>query len=360
MSSFPPPRADGPALTAREQRVLEAVIHEHLDRSEPVGSGALAQRLALSSASIRAVMGLLGERGLIDKPHASAGRVPTSLGLRFYVDSLLKLNAPPADLCREIAQRVQEAPTVDKAVEEAGRVLARLSQKACLVRAPRPEGVRLRHLELVRVRDDALLVILVTQDGSVQNRLVEMTERRLGGPERPLPDDGELLRMGRYLSGLVAGKSLAEVRSLLEREVRAAHAERVQLERDAIALGRAVLAHEDRAASEAVLVEGQRHLLADAAAKDVGRLQEVLALLEEREKLLALLDHADKAPGVRIFIGDENPLRELAELSVVTSSYGAGGEVFGALGVIGPVHMDYRRVVPLVEFTAQMISDVLR
>ena len=155
------------------ERVLEAVVNEHIESSEPVGSLALAERMSLSSATIRNVMGLLGERGFIDKPHASAGRVPTPLGLRYYVDTMLQVNEPPGAAQREIAARVHEAPTLDKAMEEAGRVLARLSQKACLVRAPKPRGVRLRQIDLVRLRDDALLVILVTTDGSVQNRVLD-------------------------------------------------------------------------------------------------------------------------------------------------------------------------------------------
>lgn len=356
MATMRDPALTGLLLSEREQRVLEAVVNEHIESSEPVGSLALAERMALSSATIRNVMGVLGERGLIDKPHASAGRVPTSLGLRYYVDTMLRWKEPGDDEQREIAARLHEAPTLDKAMEEAGRVLARLSQKACLVRAPKPRAVRLRQMELVRLRDDALLVILVTVDGSVHNRVIAADGTGLSVGN--LPDEGSLARMSRYLSELVAGRTLPEVRAVIEQEIANAREEQ-RLEEEALRLGSAAIAGGEEPAS-AVMVEGSRHLLEGKDNKDVRRLAEVLSVLEERTRLLALLDRADEAPGVRIFIGDENPLKELADLSVVTSTYGAGQEVLGTLGVIGPVHMDYRRVVPLVEFTARMVSELLR
>lgn len=360
MATLRDPALSGLVLSEREQKVLEAVVNEHIESSEPVGSLALAERMALSSATIRNVMSVLGERGLIDKPHASAGRVPTALGLRYYVDTMLQWREPDDAEQREIASRLQEARSLDKAMEEAGRVLARLSQKACLVRAPKPRAVRLRQIELVRLRDDALLVILVTVDGSVQNRVLAPRPEGLGGiAPTPLPDPDALARMSRYLSELVAGRTLAEVRSVLEREIQAAREEHKRLEEAALRLGSAAIAGGEEPES-AVMVEGSRHLLEGNDGKDVRRLAEVLSVLEERTRLLALLDRADEAPGVRIFIGDENPLKELADLSVVTSTYGAGEEVVGTLGVIGPVHMDYRRVVPLVEFTARMVSELLR
>lgn len=353
------PALTGLVLSEREQRVLEAVVNEHIESSEPVGSLALAERMALSSATIRSVMGVLGERGLIDKPHASAGRVPTPLGLRYYVDTMLQWKEPADAEQREITARLQEAPNLDRAMEEAGRVLARLSQKACLVRAPKPRAVRLRQIELVRLRDDALLVILVTTDGSVHNRVIAPSPDRGGLAATALPDEDSLARMSRYLSDVVAGRTLAEVRPILEREIVAAREEQKRLEEEALRLGSAAIA-DDEAQAGAVMVEGSRHLLEGRESKDVRRLAEVLSVLEERTRLLELLDRADEAPGVRIFIGDENPLKELADLSVVTSTYGAGEEVLGTLGVLGPVHMDYRRVVPLVEFTARMVSELLR
>jgi heat-inducible transcriptional repressor len=357
VSSRPNTRLEELLLSEREQRVLEAVVNAHIDSREPVGSKTLAQLMPLSPASIRNVMAALHERGLINKPHASAGRIPTSAGLRYYVDMLLKMQPAPGEA--ELAmRRVADAGSVDRGMEEAGRVLSRLSQKACLIRAPRPRAVRLRQIELLRLRDDALLVILVTADGSVQNRLVEIGpvggERLVKGP---LPAEVTLERMSRYLSERVAGKTLAELRPLLEAEIASAREEAGALEQEALRLGRAAMG--ELPPPDAVVIEGQRHLVAGSSSQDPSRLSGVFSVLEERTRLLELLDRAEEAPGVRIFIGEENPLLELADLSVVTSTYGADEEVFGTLGVIGPVHMDYARVVPLVELAARAISQLL-
>jgi heat-inducible transcriptional repressor len=355
MSDRSQPDVAGVALSERERSVLEAIVAEHIRGGEPVGSKGLAEGLQVSSATVRNVMSVLHDAGLIAKPHASAGRIPTDAGFRFYVDSLLRLDEPTDRARAEIAALVAEAPTVERALEEAGRVLARLSQKACVVRAPGPRAVKLKQIELVRLRDDACLVILVTADGSVQNRVVELRERGLVGLTA-LPDPSALMRMSQWLTHLTEGKTLQEARPALSAEIAQGRAELDRLETAALALGQdAVGAAED----ERVVVEGERHLL-EGGTVDVARMHELMGVLEEKQRLLQLLERADDAPGVRIFIGDENPLRELADMSVVTSSYGSDGEVFGALGVIGPTRMDYARVVPLVQLTARAISTILQ
>jgi heat-inducible transcriptional repressor len=357
MAKSPPPELSELVLSEREQRVLEAIVAEHIKGGEPVGSRALAEGLDVSSATVRNVMAELHEAGLIAKPHASSGRVPTDAGFRFYVDSLLRIAEPPDRARAEIKSHVRGAPTVDRALEEAGRVLARLSQKACLVRAPSPRAVRLKQIELVRLRDDACLVILVTSDGSVQNRVVELREPgALTGVDR-LPDPAELMRMSHWLTERVDGKTLAEARPALAAEIAADREELDRLEKAALALGANAVGSAQEGGR--VVVEGERHLL-EGGGVDVERMHALMGVLEENERLLQLLDRADDAPGVRIFIGEENPLRELAGMSVVTSSYGNDVEVFGALGVIGPTRMDYARVVPLVELTARAISTLLR
>lgn len=345
------------ALSERERAVLEAIVKEHIADGEPVGSKGLAQDLDVSSATVRNVMAALGERGLIEKPHASAGRVPTDAGFRFYVDALLRLEAPSARARAEIAQRVRGAGTVDQAVAEASRVLARLSQKACLVSAPGPAAVRIRQIELVRLRDDACLAILVTADGSVINRLIELKRSDgLFGVDK-LPGSDGLAQMARYLSELVDGRTLAEARPALEKEVARTQEELDEAQRAALQLGTAAVAESDPEGR--LVVEGERHLL-EGRDVDVGRVQELMKVLDEKTRVLQLLERAQTAPGVRIFIGEESDLRELHDMTVVTSSYGRETDVFGTLGVIGPMRMDYERVVPLVELTAKMVSEVLK
>jgi heat-inducible transcriptional repressor len=362
MSTRDPPQLedlDGIVLNEREQQVLQAIVETHIASADPVGSKALADGLSVSSATVRNVMGALHRHGLIDKAHHSAGRVPTPTGLRFYVDTMLRLQAPEDDEREEIAHQLQEAGSVERALGEAGRVLARLSRSACVLQTPRPAALRLQRVEFLRLRDDAILVIVIAADGSVQNRLVEM--RDASGLARHAPSAPELDRMGNWLSERVEGRSFAEVRRMLVDEHAEVRGQLDALEQQAMALGSAAIAPDaGKGQPGGLVVEGERHLLSDDNPGSLERARELLRVLEEKEQLIQLLERTDEAPGVRIFIGDENPMRELADMSVVTTSYGREGEVFGTLGVIGPVRMDYGRIVPLVELTARSISELLR
>jgi heat-inducible transcriptional repressor len=340
-------------MSDRERTVLQAIVDEHIQSAEPVGSKALAERpeLGVSPATIRAVMQSLGERGLIAQPHTSAGRVPTDKGFRFYVDEIMRVRAPAAHEQAEIGDRIERAGAVDRAMAEASRALAKIARHASIVVAPRTNSVRVKLMEFVRLRDDAVLVILVTAEGMVQNRLVEW------GGFKVAPIAADLERMGRYLSDLLEGKTLDEGRALLEREVRSLESERATLQSQAVAIGQAALDEgQARVDRQDVHVEGTAHLL---GAAQVDRIKDVLSLLEERQRVGEILDATVGAPGIRVFIGEENRMKELAELSVVTATYGTGDEVLGTLGVIGPVRLDYARVVPLVDYTASTISRLL-
>lgn len=347
-------------LSERESQVLSAIVECHIESREPVGSKTLAARgdLRCSPATIRNVMSQLHQRGLIAQPHTSAGRVPTHLGLRFFVDCMLQIQLPPAHIQEEIATHVQEAGSVERALDEAGRVLARLSQKACIVGAPRSERIRLKQIDFVRLRNDALLVLLVTSEGFVQNRLLEVDARSPLLTHGQLPDQSELTRMGRYLSDRGEGQTLSELLQQLQVEHAQTSDELDRLRRSAAELGRVALS-ETGLDHAGLRVEGERHLLDVDDPKQSQRMQELLGLLDEKTQLVSLLDRACDAPGIRVFIGEENPLREFADMSVITASYGDGTRALGTLGVIGPTRMDYAKVVPLVEFTAQAVSRLL-
>lgn len=348
------------ALNEREARVLAAIVEAHILHNEPVASRTLAARddLHCSPATIRNVMAALHGRGLIAKPHTSAGRVPTTLGLRVFVDCLLQVQEPPPTVQEEIAAQLAETGTVERALDEAGRVLSRLSQKACIVSAPRTDWVRLRQIDFLRLRDDALLVLLVTSEGLVQNRLVELDPRTSFMGEGRLPPQEELSRIGRYLSGRIPGLSLAETRALLERERDDAASALDAWQQRAHELG-ALAVRAERREPPALRIEGERHLIDAQDPRSVARLPELLSALEEKSRIVTLLERAQDAPGVRLFIGEENPLRELADMTLITASYGNGSRILGTLGVIGPTRMDYARVVPLVELTAQLVSRLL-
>lgn len=368
----PPVDAEDEALSERERLVLQGLIDEHIATAEPVGSKSIAAVLAersaavtavadigLSPATIRNVLAALHERGLIDQPHTSAGRVPTDRGLRYYVDSLLKLQTPTDDERGEIAARIGEAGGIDHALREATRVLRRLSRHTTVVVATRQEVGRLKHLELLRLRDDAVLLILVTADGKVQNRLLEWRGE-------PAPDSSALERFGRRITELLEGRTFDEARAALAQEMQRTRSELAQLaegspaeiERRLLALSAQGLASSvDTTGSADVHVDGTAHLLERAPSLE--RTKELLALLEEDGRVQALLEHAARAPGIKVFIGDENPARALAERGVVAAPLGPDGSL-GVLGVIGPRHLDYNRVVPLVDLTAEVVRRTLQ
>jgi heat-inducible transcriptional repressor len=343
-----PPEID-PPLSERERQVLQALVEAHIQTAEPVGSKAIASvtDLGLSPATIRNVLAALHERGLIGQPHTSAGRVPTDRGLRYYVDSLLRLQQPSAEERGEIVERIEDAG-MSHALREATRVLTRIARHTTIVVAARPESVRVKHLELVRLRDDAVLLILVLHDGKVQNRLLEWR----GDLSDRAPEAAALEALQQRLAAIVADRTLEEARAALAAEMKGRRDELSALEQRLFQLS----AKSIEASEPTVLVEGTALLLENE--RDVRRTKELLELLEEDERVERLLARAATAPGIRIFIGEENPSAALSERGVVAAPLGTGGAL-GVLGVIGPRHLDYGRVVPLVDLTAQVVSKAL-
>lgn len=341
-----------PDLTERERQVLNALVDAHIGSGEPIGSRALADvaSLQISPQTIRNVLAALHERGLIAQPHTSAGRVPTDIGLRYYVDSLVRFTPPAPAVQGEIESRLEEAGGIDHALREASRLLSRLARQTCVVLAPPVSQDRLRHLELLRLRDDAVLFIVVSSDGRVQNRLLEWT----GGPA---PSMAELQSMGARLTALLADRTLEEGRALLDDAIANTRSELSQVEERLLLLSRQSVSA--LLPDPAVHIDGTSHLIAVTDDQDARRQQrDLLSLLDEQHRVRDLFDTAVRAPGVRIFIGAENPAAALSQAGVVTATVGSGTAV-GLLGVIGPRHLDYRRVVPLVDATAAIISRLM-
>ena len=341
-------------LSERERQVLQALVDAHIAQGEPIGSKAIAAlgSLGVSPATIRNVLAALDGRGMLEQPHTSAGRVPTDRGLRYYVDSLLQYTPPPTEVQDAIASRIEDAGGVDQALREGSRLLSRLVKHTCVVLATPGAIEKVRHVELVRLRDDAILFILVTADGRVQNRLLDWKEGT------PAPSQLELDRASRRICDLLQDRTLEEGRRLLDQEIAAARLELRAVEERLLALSKKGV---DAVSPESgVHIDGTSHLL-DALADEPStrhRSQQLLQLLEEQERLREIFEVTGGAPGIRIFIGGENPDAALADLSMVTATVGAGRPV-GVLGVIGPRHLDYGRVVPLVDITARLISGIL-
>jgi heat-inducible transcriptional repressor len=339
-------------LNHRARKILAAIVHEYLHTGEAVGSRTITRRgIDLSPATVRNVMSDLEEAGLLKQPHTSAGRVPTDQGLRFFVDSLLKVRAPSLKEREELLQRYQ-IPTddLDAALKDAGRVLSELSSHTVVLVTPRPEADVLEHVEFVRLRDNQLLAVLVTKSGQVQNKIVHT--------DMPLPLD-DLERINNYLNQALGGLTLDGVIAKVRDELASERVKYQALEKKALELSAQALPD---AAHAQVIIEGQSKLI-EALAGDPQSLDKIKATfraIEEKRHLAELLDETSRAPGIRVFIGAEIQIDELKDFTVVASPYGESEDKpLGTLGVIGPTRMNYQRVINLVDFTAQLLSGVI-
>jgi heat-inducible transcriptional repressor len=350
-----------PPLGERARRILASIVDDHIHGGEPVGSQAIARLPGVdcSSATVRAVMADLEAMGLLGKPHTSAGRVPTARGYRYYVDVLLHLQSPHPDEKKLIEARANEArgEMEGRLFAEASRTLHRLTRHAGVVATPRPHAERLRRIEFVQLREGRLLAVLVSRTGRVQNRLLTL-DRSYG--------ESELVQAENYLNQLLNDLTLEEARAKITAEVEAQQKALSQLEERALALGSKAMQLEARdpgAPSPAngihasiLHLEGQASLLEEPTlAHDLGKIRALFRALDEKERLLSVLDKALVAEELVIFIGAESGIYD-PELSIVAAPYRSEGEIVGALGVIGPTRMDYSRVIPLVEFTARAVG----
>jgi heat-inducible transcriptional repressor len=334
----------------RAKKVLHAVVSEYLATGEAVGSQTVARRYALdiSPATVRSVMGELEDDGLLRHPHTSAGRIPTDRGLRVYVDTLLRVRKLSASEKEDIRGRLGPAAEFQEVMQRVARLLRELSHLAVIVQAPRPESDAVSHMEFVRLREGQLLAVIATTSGQIQNKLIQV--------DLPfLP--GDLDRINNYLNSLVTGLTLDQMRRRVLAEI---DRERERTERDPVlarALGLAAAAVPTADSVGEILFDGQLNLVDKAA--DLERARCVLRTLEEKDQIVKLLDRTLAAPGICVFIGAEANLADLSDISVVATSYGGDDRPIGTIGVIGPSRMNYSRVIPLVDFTADVITEIL-
>lgn len=342
-----PPRSE--ELGEREREVLRAVVQEYIASGGPVGSSHLARRpeFEVSSATLRNVLADLEELGFLEKPHTSAGRIPTDRAYRFYVDTLVKLKDPPPRERELIQQGLSVDHAVEEVLQETSKVLHHLTHHAGVVLSPRSASVVFQRIEFVRLRENRVLAILVGQNGQVQNRAFTI--------EYPLsPED--LVRAGNYLNELLRQVPLEEVRDRILQELTRDQAQYDQLAGKALKLGAAAT---DLQTPDRMFIEGTGSFLEAPEFADVQRMRALFRALEQKHQLLSLLDRVQRTKEMQIFIGTESEFSSAGDVSVIASPYGAGGEVLGAVGVIGPTRMNYQKVIPLVNFTAQILSKVL-
>jgi heat-inducible transcriptional repressor len=350
-------REDAGALDPRSSAILREIVEQYVATGEPVGSRTLSRRLpmALSPATIRNVMADLEGAGLLFAPHTSAGRLPTDRGLRLFVDGLLEYGGMADDERARITERcAASGRSVEQVLEDASTMLAGLSQAAGLVLAPKAEAGAVRHIEFVALGPGRVLVVLVGEDGQVENRVIDAPP---GLPPRALQEAGN------YLNSRLSGRSLEEARGVVQEEVAAHRTELDGLTEQVVAAGLASWsgAGEGAAKGGTLIVRGQARLLQDVTALE--RLNAIRALferLEAKETMLRLLDLAQAAEGVRIFIGAGSGLFDSAGCSVIVAPYKDSRErVVGAIGVIGPTRINYGRIIPAVDYTARVIGRML-
>jgi heat-inducible transcriptional repressor len=333
----------------RNKRVLQAVIDSYIASGLPVGSTVLVKKydFGVSSATLRNIMAELEELGYLTHPHTSAGRIPTDLGYRYYIDSLISIEKDPDDF----GDQLRNAPPLHgddlhELMEEASRFLASLSQCAGVVVAPSEPEAMYKHIEFVRLRGSQVLIIFVTASGIVQNKLIELDE----GIRQQ-----DLNQFSAYLGDELANSTLSEIRQRLIERLREDKLIFSQLMEETVRASQEV---QDRE-SEIVYIGGASQMLENPDFATVEKMRALFKAFEDKYKLLKLLDRSAAAAGIKVFIGSENPYFEMQGCSMVVSGYKAGANVVGTLGVIGPTRMKYKQVIQVVDYTSKLLSKLL-
>jgi heat-inducible transcriptional repressor len=335
-------------LAPRQHALLLAAVQEFIASAEPVGSHQLAQRhtLGVRAAMVRNLMGELEDAGFLLQPHTSAGRVPTDRAFRYFVDHVTA-TIPFND--RAQIELHYSAPPLDRnaTIRDTSRLLALMTGQAAVVTAPRLESIVIERVQFVRLREREVLAIFVAAAGAVQNRLVATDQDY---------SQAELDRMAAYLNESLIGRTLGQAREWIEKSLRNDRANYDRFMRIALTLGGAIVRADT---SAEVYVEGSTKVIEQPEFTDHEKLRVLLRALEDKTALLDLLDHSLEQAGPLVSIGSENSDARLIGFSVVAASYASGAQPLGSLAIVGPVRMDYERVIPLVAYTARALSRAL-
>lgn len=333
-------------MDKRAQILLKTLVEHYISDGQPIGSRTLLQHsgLDVSPATIRNVMSDLEQMGFVASPHTSAGRIPTQKGYRLFVDSLLTVQPLDSQAMQQLRSGLS-SPNPNELINNAADMLSQLTQFAGVVMTPKRKRVAFKHLEFLTLSDKRILVIIVTHDGNVQNRII-ITEK----PFSP----SELTQASNYFNTHFSGQTFEEVQKKLHEELK-------QMQSDMNKLMSAALEASGKSSEEDnVVIAGERKLLqVDDLSANVTSLRKLFEIFERRTSLMQLLDNSQRAEGVQIFIGGESGYLPLDECSMITAPYEADGQVVGTLGVIGPTRMAYERVIPIVDITAKLLSNAL-
>ncbi len=335
-------------LDARAKTLLKTLIERYIFEGQPVGSRTLAKYsgLDLSPATIRNVLADLEEMGFIASPHASAGRVPTPRGYRLFVDTLLTVQPLDPQHVSEIKEALlPDVPA--RVLSHASQMVSELTHFAGVVVAPRRQAPKIRQIEFLSLTETRILLIIVTSEGEVQNRLLFT--------RRPYSQN-ELIEAANYLTQNFAGFDFVQIRERLHHEVEQLRSDMTELINAAADAGAAAASE----TSQQYMISGEKNLLdSEDLAANMARLRQLFDLFEQKTSLMELLDLSNRAQGVHVFIGGESGIAPLDECSIVAAPYEIEGQVVGTIGVIGPTRMAYERVIPIVDITARLLSSAL-
>ena len=338
-------------LTDRDKKIFSLAIHEYILTAEPVSSRKIAKKynLNLSPATIRNVMADLEEMGFFYQPHTSAGRIPTDKGFRFYVDSLLESRELPLKKKKEIKKKYPKTSIkFSTLMKETSKILSEFSHGTGIVMAPKFIDTIFKRIEFVLLKKRQILAIFVSQSGLLQNKIIEIDE------EEVTQDD--LDKYSRYLNEILSGLTLREVRHKILNEMKKEQIIYNKLLSKALQLGHSAL--EDNIEVE-VYIEGQINLLDYPEFAQTEKMKALFKAFEEKSVLLRILDKAMENKGLQVFIGSENEYQEMVDCSFILSSYSRDKNILGSLGVIGPIRMNYFNIIPVVDYTAKLLSDYL-
>ncbi|MFZ3018705.1 MAG: heat-inducible transcriptional repressor HrcA [Gallionella sp.] len=335
-------------LNERAQILLKTLMERYISDGQPVGSRVLQQYsgLDVSSATIRNTMADLEDLGLVSSPHTSAGRIPTGLAYRLFIDTMLVTK--PLDGARIQQMEHQLQPdNPSRLIAQASNILSELTQFAGVVASPRREAITVRQIEFLRLGEKRVLLIIVMPDGEVENRVL-LTEKDYS--------QSQLTEAGNFLNQNYIGCNFSQIREKLRGELH-------QLQRDMSALMAAALAAGDEAAAKKAddyVISGEHKLLSvHDLSTDMNKLRGLFNLFEQKTELMQLLEAGRRGQGIHIFVGAESGLASLEECSVITAPYSADGKIVGTLAVVGPKRMDYQRVIPIVDITARLLGNAL-
>ena len=339
-------------LNERAQHLLKVLVERYISDGQPVGSRALSREagLSLSPATIRNVMADLEDLGLITAPHTSAGRMPTVSGYRFFIDSLLTVKPLQQDIVRQFQRDLEPSGDADDILETASRLLSDMTHMAGLVTLPRRESVTFRMIEFLPLSERRILVILVTNEQEVQNRIIH--------PSKAF-SPSELTAAANYLNSVYAGKDLAAIRESLLQELQHTREQMNQEAIQAAEIADLALQEDGQPRRKGFVLTGEMNLMDFDELASMERLRSLFSAFRQKEDMVHLLDRCLETSGVKIFIGEESGHEAFDQCSLVTASYAIDERSVGVLGVIGPTRMKYERVIPLVDLTAKLLGAAL-